>query len=271
MSLTRRVAIVTGAARGIGRAIALRLAQDGLDIALNDLPSAHTPLESVRAEIQARGRRALLVPADVSSAADVERMVDQTAAHFGRLDVMVANAGVALYKKFVDTTVEDWHKAHDVNGLGVFLCYKYAALKMQELGNKNGRIIGASSALGRTGIAKAGVYCQTKFGVRGLTQALVTLDVASHNESWILMCSLAQELATTGITVNYFCPGWTGTKIIRDIAEGTGDVDGFYAAVTAQTPVGYLGQPDDIADAVSFLASPQAHFITGELFLFSLV
>ncbi|KAL1703277.1 hypothetical protein EV121DRAFT_208358 [Schizophyllum commune] len=253
MSLTLRVGIVTGASRGIGRAIALRLAEDGLDVALNDLPSTHARLEGVRSEVEGRGRRALVVPADVTSAPDVERMVDHTAAHFGRLDVMVANAGVALYKKFVDTTVEDWHKTHSVNGLGVFLCYKYAAMKMQELGNKNGRIIGASSALGRTGIAKAGVYCQTKFGVRGLTQAL------------------AQELAMTGITVNYFCPGWTDTKIIRDIAEGTGDVDGFYTAVTAQTPVGYLGQPDDIADAVSFLASPQAHFITGELFLFSLV
>ncbi|KAI4522508.1 NAD(P)-binding protein [Schizophyllum commune Loenen D] len=248
MSLTRRVAIVTGASRGIGRAIALRLADDGLDVALNDLPSAHARLESVRGEIQDRGRRALMMPADVTSAPDVERMVDHTAAHFGRLDVMVANAGVALYKNFVDTTVEDWHKTHGVNGLGVFLCYKYAALKMQQLGNKSGRIIGASSALGRTGIAKAGVYCQTKLGVRGLTQAL------------------AQELATTGITVNYFCPGWTDTEIVRDVAKGTGDVNGFYAAVTAQTPVGYLGRPDDIADAVSFLASPQAHFITGELF-----
>ncbi|KAI5888270.1 NAD(P)-binding protein [Schizophyllum commune H4-8] len=246
MSLTRRIAVVTGAARGIGRAIALRLADDGHDVAVNDLPSAHARLEGVKSEVEDRGRRALMVPADVTSAPDVERMVDQTAAHFGRLDVMVANAGVAVYKNLVDTTVEDWHKAHGVNGLGIFLCYKYAALKMQELGNNSGCIIGASSALGRTGTPKAGVYCQTKFGVRGLTQAL------------------AQELATTGITVNSYCPGWTDTEMIRDVAEGSGDVNAFYAAITAQTPTGHLGQPDDTASAVSFLASPQAHFITGQ-------
>ncbi|KAL1703276.1 hypothetical protein EV121DRAFT_292499 [Schizophyllum commune] len=236
MSLTRRVAIVTGASRSIGRAIALRLAEDGLNVALNDLPSAKDRLEGVRDEIEERGREALTVLADVSSESDVKRMVDKTAAHFGRLDVMVANAG---------TTVEDFHRLHGVNSLGLFLCYKHAALKMQELGNKSGRIIGASSGAGRIGHPMTGVYSQTKFGVRGLTHAF------------------ASELAQTGITVNCYCPGWVDTDMVRAISAKSGDAEALYASANARTPVGRIGQPEDIANVVSFLASEKTDFITG--------
>ncbi|KAL1695248.1 hypothetical protein GGG16DRAFT_45702 [Schizophyllum commune] len=245
MSLTRRVAIVTGASRSIGRAIALRLAEDGLNVALNDLPSAKERLEGVRGE--ERGREALTVLADVSSESDVKRMVDKTAAHFGRLD-MVANAGVLIWKKCVDTTVEDFHRLHGVNSLGLFLCYKHAALKMQELGNKSGRIIGASSGAGRIGHPMTGVYSQTKFGVRGLTHAF------------------ASELAQTGITVNCYCPGWVDTDMVRAISAKSGDAEALYAFANARTPVGRIGQPEDIANVVSFLASEKADFITGKLF-----
>ncbi|KAI4522507.1 NAD(P)-binding protein [Schizophyllum commune Loenen D] len=264
MSLAR-VAIVTGASRSIGRAIALRLADDGLNIALNDLPSAEERLQGVRGEVEERGRKAFTLVADVSSEPNVKRMVDDTAAHFGRLDVMVANAGVLIYKKCMDTTVEDYHRLHSVNSLGLFLCYKHAALKMQELGNKSGRIIGASSGAGRVGHPMTGVYSQTKFGVRGLTHAF------------------ASELASTGITVNCYCPGWVDTDMVRAIAdhERSGDANALYATVSdtysaaeadlmdaclqakARTPVGRLGQPEDIANVVSFLASRKADFITG--------
>ncbi|KAI5888269.1 NAD(P)-binding protein [Schizophyllum commune H4-8] len=241
-----RAAIVTGAARGIGRAIALQLAADGLDIALNDLPSNKDQLDQVRAEVEAKGRRAIVVTGDVSSEPDVQRIVDETADYFGRLDVMVANAGVMVVKPVIDTSVEDWHKAHNVNGLGTFLCYKHAAIKMRQLGNKSGRIIGASSVAGKMGEPFASIYCQTKFGIRGLTQAL------------------ACEISHTGITVNCYCPGAVDTVMLRELAYGAGGVEPFYAIESTKSRVGYLGVPEDVANVVSFLASPASHFITGQ-------
>ncbi|KAL1731784.1 hypothetical protein EV714DRAFT_271347 [Schizophyllum commune] len=241
-----RVAIVTGAARGIGRAIALQLANDGLDITLNDLPFAKDQLDEVRTEVEAKGRRTLVIVGDVSSEPDVERLVDETVDHFGRLDVMVANAGVMVVKPVIDTSVEDWHKAHNVNGLGTFLCYKYAAIKMRQLNNKSGRIIGASSVAGKMGEPFASIYCQTKFGIRGLTQAL------------------ACEISHTGITVNCYCPGAVDTVMLRELAYGAGGVEPFYAIESTKSRVGYLGVPEDVANVVSFLASPASHFITGQ-------
>ncbi|KAL1714198.1 hypothetical protein EV715DRAFT_210141 [Schizophyllum commune] len=245
-----RVAIVTGAARGIGRAIALQLADDGLDITLNDLPSTKDQLAKVRGEVEARGRRTLVVVGDVSSEPDVERLVDETVDHLGGLDVMVANAGVMVVKphlRITSASVEDWHKAHNVNGLGTFLCYKHAAIKMRQLNNKTGRIIGASSVAGKMGEPFASIYCQTKFGIRGLTQAL------------------ACEISHTGITVNCYCPGAVDTVMLRELAYGAGGVEPFYAIESTKSRVGYLGVPEDVANVVSFLASPASHFITGEL------
>ncbi|KAI4522509.1 NAD(P)-binding protein [Schizophyllum commune Loenen D] len=241
-----RVAIVTGAARGIGRAIALQLADDGLDVTLNDLPSTRGQLDEVRNEVGAKGRRTLVVVGDVSSEPDVERLVDETVDHLGGLDVMVANAGVMVVKPVIDTSVEDWHRAHNVNGLGTFLCYKHAAIKMRQLGNKSGRIIGASSVAGKMGEPFASIYCQTKFGIRGLTQAL------------------ACEISHTGITVNCYCPGAVDTFMLRELAYGAGGVEPFYAIETTKSRVGYLGVPEDVANVVSFLASPASHFITGQ-------
>ncbi|KAL1703278.1 hypothetical protein EV121DRAFT_292501 [Schizophyllum commune] len=241
-----RVAVVTGAARGIGRAIALQLANDGLDITLNDLPSAKDQLDEVRTEVETKGRRTLVIVGDVSSEPDVERLVDETVDHFGRLDIMVANAGVMVVKPVIDTSVEDWHKAHNVNGLGTFLCYKHAAIKMRQLNNKSGRIIGASSVAGKMGEPFASIYCQTKFGIRGLTQAL------------------ACEISHTGITVNCYCPGAVDTVMLRELAYGAGGVEPFYAIESTKSRVGYLGVPEDVANVVSFLASPASHFITGQ-------
>ncbi|KAL1667323.1 hypothetical protein GGF50DRAFT_48860 [Schizophyllum commune] len=252
-----RVAIVTGAARGIGRAIALQLANDGLDITLNDLPSAKDQLDEVRAEVETRGRRTLVIVGDVSSEADVERLVDETVDYFGRLDVMVANAGVMVVKPVIDTSVEDWHKAHNVNGLGTFLCYKHAAIKMRQLNNKSGRIIGASSVAGKMGEPFASIYCQTKFGIRGLTQAL--------GMRYLTTASPACEISHTGITVNCYCPGAVDTVMLRELAYGAGGVEPFYAIESTKSRVGYLGVPEDVANVVSFLASPASHFITAQI------
>ncbi|TRM59518.1 hypothetical protein BD626DRAFT_149900 [Schizophyllum amplum] len=203
-------------------------------------------LEGVRQEVEAKGRKALIVLGDVSSEPDVIRLVDETAEHFGRLDAMIANAGIMFSKPLVETTVEEWHHVHKINGLGLFLCYKHAAIKMQQLGTESGRIVGASSVAGKVGEPFCATYSQTKFGVRGLTQAL------------------AGELANTGITVNCYCPGAIDTNLLRELGEGTGDKDKLYADEKNKTMVGRLGTPEDISNVVSFLVSPKSQFITGQ-------
>lgn len=149
MASQNGVALVTGAGRGIGRAIALRLAKDGYNIALNDI-QRDEDFESVKTEIEKMGRDVIECIADVSKEESVKEMVDFAADKLGRLDVMVANAGIFFAKPFLECTLEDWDKCFDVNGKGVFLCYKYAALKMIEQG-KGGRIIGACSRAGKQG------------------------------------------------------------------------------------------------------------------------
>ncbi|KAG5635542.1 hypothetical protein H0H81_010904 [Sphagnurus paluster] len=201
------VALVTGAARGIGRAIALRLAKDGYDVGLNDLPTAEELLDTLKNDIIALGRRPCIVVGDVSVAADVENMVSTVVESLGQLNVMVANAGIANISPLIESEsvfiprspyiayephtvkVSDWEKEFSVHALGTFLSYKYAALQMIKQG-KGGRIIGASSIGGKkgklyhtyhiclqgliehqfSGIALMAGYSASKFAVRGLTQ-----------------------------------------------------------------------------------------------------
>lgn len=193
MASQNGVALVTGAGRGIGRAIALRLAKDGYNIALNDI-QRDEDFESVKTEIEKMGRDVIECIADVSKEESVKEMVDFAADKLGRLDVMVANAGIFFAKPFLECTLEDWDKCFDVNGKGVFLCYKYAALKMIEQG-KGGRIIGACSRAGKQGHSLASIYCATKFTVRSLTQ------------------SAALALKPHGITVNAYAPGLINTSL----------------------------------------------------------
>ncbi|PPQ68553.1 hypothetical protein CVT26_003362 [Gymnopilus dilepis] len=182
------VALVTGASRGIGRAIALRLAQDGFDVAINDLPSQQAALEEVQAGISQLGKRSAIFLGDVSVEKEVEQLISAVASQLGSLDVMVANAGICIPKPFLDTTAEDIRRLLSINVEGLFFCYKHAGLQMIKQG-KGGRIIGASSMAGKQAVKFLGAYSASKFAVRGLTQA-AAIELAKHN-----------------ITVNAYAPG----------------------------------------------------------------
>ncbi|KAF8917432.1 acetoin reductase family protein [Mucidula mucida] len=230
--MSHGVALVTGASQGIGRAIALRLARDGLDIALNDLAMKEEALEVLASEIEALGRKACYIVADVA--------IEDS------LDVVVANAGVGCGPRLLlDTTAEEWDRVASVNSKGVFLCYKYGAKQMIKQGT-GGRLIGASSVLGQHGSKLVSAYSASKFAVRGLTQ-----------------CA-ASEFGQYGITANAYAPGAVDTPMLFEAGVGLGSVAAFYEQETKKSPLGIMGLPEDIASIVSFLASKQARFITGQ-------
>jgi len=241
----RGVAIVTGAAQGIGKGIALRLADDGFDVAINDLPRSKAKLELLSQEITAKGRKVFIVLGDVSVEADVEALVSTAVEKLGQLNVMVANAGICTPKSVLDTSAADWDHIFSINARGVFLCYKYAALQMIRQGN-GGRIIGASSVAGQQGTELLGAYGATKFAVRGLTQ------------------TAALEFGRHGITVNAYCPGAIETDMLKDLGNAAGGFEKFYQDQTTKCAMGYNGTPAEIASIVSYLSSKEAHFITGQ-------
>jgi len=243
---TPRVAIITGATGNLGKAIALRLADDGLDIALNDIPSAADNLELLRKDIEAKGRRAFVFIGDVSEESAVEAMVLNVAANMGQLDVMIANAGIARGIPLLDTPVDYWNKIFSVNARGAFLCYKHAAKQMIKQG-KGGRIIGASSVAGQVGEVNIGAYSATKFAVRGLTQ------------------TAALEWGRHGITVNAYCPGAIESDMLGSLVP-EGEVENFYQKCRDVSAVGRNGTPADVANLISFFASEESGFVTGQSF-----
>ncbi|KAF4584932.1 hypothetical protein EYR40_001758 [Pleurotus pulmonarius] len=255
-SPSKGVAIITGAAEGIGRGIALRLVSDGFDVAINDIAPKQAALDQLVSEITSKtSRRAIAVPGDVSKDGDVKGIVDKVVRELGGLDVMIANAGIAVNKPISETTVDEWDRLFAVNVRGTFLCYKHAADAMIRQG-RGGRIVGACSIAGKKGecdqrIAEAACYSSTKFAVRGLTQ------------------SAAQEYGKFGITVNAYAPGHIETQFL-------GRFDGYQATKKGLKPgewtetlkstvaVGKNGTPTEIASLVSYLVSKDAHFITGQ-------
>jgi acetoin reductase-like protein len=256
MSISKGIALITGSAQGIGRSIALRLARDGFDIALNDLPTKDAKLESVATEIESLGRQVCVIPADVTVDKQVKGMVDDAVTKLGGLDVMVANAGIVLLSSLVSSTVESWDRTLSVNARGPYLCYKYAAMQMIEQG-RGGRIIGASSILGKMGFPYNSAYTASKFAVRGLTQAA------------------AVELGQYGITVNSYAPGAIQTPMTSAIMDESGNANydqlvenlcsrKWIMSVLENVPIRHVGQPEDVASIVSYLASKEAHFITGQ-------
>lgn len=241
-----RVAIVTGGAQGIGKAIALRLAADGLDICVDDVASKTHLLKEVVAEIQQLGRKAIALPYDVTKEQEVKEMVEKTVAELGRLDVMVANAGIVQYSNSVmEANIDEWESVWAVNMRGPVLCYKYAAIQMVKQ-NSGGRLIGPSSICGLQGFTNAGAYCMSKASVRSLTQT-ASLELSKH-----------------GITVNAYAPGVIETPMTTHPTDK--DLGGPCAAIKRATniPHAKVGQPEQVASLVSYLASAESHFLTGQ-------
>ncbi|KAF8992175.1 acetoin reductase family protein [Cyathus striatus] len=252
--MSKGIAFVTGAAHGIGRAIARRLASDGYNVALNDLQRHQSDLDAVVKNIQETGRKSIGLIGDVSSEQDVERMVKQVVEELGGLDVMVANAGISMSKALSETTVEQWDRMFSVNVRGTFLCFKYAAAQMIAQG-RGGNILAACSVSGKQGSARAGLYCSTKFAIRGLVQ------------------SAAMEYAPHKIRVNGYAPGVIQTEMLDCLDEQAVKEQGMEPGKWKKLGFLYIthfsfstrrnGTAEEVAGLASFLVSKDAGFITG--------
>lgn len=244
-----RSALVTGAAGGIGRAIAERLVADGFGVSVADLSSSADQLEALVAGLGGPDI-ALGLLIDVTEAASVEAAVAAHVGHFGGLDVMVANAGIAVTAPLLEITAEQWQLTMDVNVKGVLHCYQSAARQMITQG-RGGRLIGAASVAAHRGGKWQSAYSASKFAVRGMSQ------------------SAAQELAEHQITVNVYSPGvvhtpmWEGIDAEMSRRRGT-QLGSEMAGMVAGIPLGRLELPTDVAGVVAFLASPEAAYITGQ-------
>ncbi|PHM38484.1 acetoin reductase [Xenorhabdus innexi] len=246
--LKGKVALVTGAAQGIGRSIALKLAQAGANLALVDLKAEK--LELVKSEIESFDVKSTIFVADIAKRENIYSAVEHAASELGGFDIMINNAGIVQVKPIADLQPEDLNKIIDINIGGVLWGIQAAAAQFQKSGQK-GKIINASSIAGHNGFAMLSLYSATKFAVRALTQVA------------------AQEYASAGITVNSYCPGIVGTDMWVEIDERFSELTGAAKGATYQRYVerialGRSETPDDVANLVSFLASDDADYITGQ-------
>jgi meso-butanediol dehydrogenase/(S,S)-butanediol dehydrogenase/diacetyl reductase len=245
---SQKVALVTGAGMGIGKAIAQRLAGDGFAVAVNDVSAANAT--ATAEELQTSGVSATAAPGDVSDREQVFAMVEKTVADLGRLDVMVANAGIVQVDPILAITEEDFDRLYAINVKGVLWCAQAAAQQMIEQGG-GGKIINAASSAAHTSHAVLGTYGSSKFCVRALTHVM------------------AQEFAPHGITVNSYCPGIVDTGMWDTIDSRAAEVLGIPKGAMKQKALegivlGRLQTPEDVANFVSFLASGDADYVTGQ-------
>ncbi|KAJ7079300.1 acetoin reductase family protein [Mycena belliarum] len=227
-----------------------RLAADGCNVVVNDLPASQASLDALVTEIMSTGRNAVSYPGDATTEETVNGLVQKCVSSYGSLDIMVCNAGNCWVKPMLDCTLEDMQSLFDTNFRSVWLGYQCAARQMIKQG-KGGRIIGAASAAAKKGYPLMSVYSASKFAIRGLTQAA------------------AQEFGAYGITVNAYCPGMIVTPLLEELgkslagAAGLGDVDpaSVWASLAA---VKRIGDTKDLVGFVSYLASEESGFLTGQ-------
>ena len=238
MLLDGKTALVTGASRGIGRAIALCLAAEGARVAINYAGNVKAA-EEVKAAIEAAGGTAILCQADIADSAAVEAMVANVVKEFGTIDILVNNAGITRDTLLMRMKDEDFTKVLDTNLKGVFYCTKAISKLMMK--KRSGRIVNMASVVGLVGNAGQTNYAAAKAGVIGFSK------------------SAAKELASRGITVNVVAPGFIGTDMTAGLPESVKE------KMLTDIPLGRMGEPEDVASAVLFLASDQASYITGQV------
>lgn len=235
--LTDKVAIVTGASRGIGRFIAIALSRQGAKVVVSARNAE--ALQTLTEEIRKQGGAALAVAGDVAVEADANNLVQQAVEHFGQVDILVNNAGITRDGLLLRMKTDDWDAVLDTNLKGAFLCTRAVAKHMSK--QRAGRIINISSVVGEMGNAGQANYCASKAGLLGLTK------------------SVARELARRNVTVNAITPGF----IVTDMTDGM--TDKARETMSEQIPLGRLGESEDVANAVLFFASDRSAYITGQV------
>ena len=237
MSLSTRVAIVTGSGQGIGREVALKLAEQGANIVVTDVNIASA--NEVAAEIKAMNVRSMVIQANVAAHEEVANLVSQTLSAFERIDILVNNAGITRDGLILRMSEADWDQVLSINLKGAFLCTQAVLRHMMK--QRWGRIINIASVVGLMGNAGQANYAASKAGIIGLTK------------------STAREVASRGITANAIAPGFIDTGMTSRLSEN------IQQEYLKQIPIGYLGTPKDVAHAAAFLASEESHYITGQV------
>ena len=239
MRLRDKVAVVTGAKSGIGFATALRFCAEGAKVIAADLRDARQEIDS----IAVNGGHAVFVQTDVSSESAAYELIGQTVAKYGRIDVLVNNAGIELAKKVTDTTEEEWDRLMGVNLKGVFLCSKAAVIEMRQTGG--GVIVNIASELGLVGGSEIAAYCASKGGVIQLTKAMA-IDHAADN-----------------IRINCVCPGPINTPLLDRIIASSAEPEKEKRTTEEKTLMKRFGEPAEIANVILFLASDESSYMTG--------
>jgi len=237
MNLSNKVAIVTGSGQGIGKEIALMLAKYGAALVISDVNP--TTAQETAAEIQAKNGKSIAIPANVTAAAEVAKLVEQTIATFGHIDILVNNAGITRDGLIMRMSESDWDLVLNINLKGAFICTQAVIRHMMK--QRWGRIVNIASIVGRIGNAGQANYSASKAGLIGLTK------------------TTAREVASRGITVNAVAPGFIDTEMTKKLPDNAKQ------EFLRQIPIGEAGSPGDVAYAVCFFASEEAHFITGQV------